>query len=359
MLNHMLAAEHTQLPLNITHELPLETYLAARASAGNVALDCARMLSSTPEQLVGDTDVAEHAAAELARSSIRQVIMLGRRGVLHAAFTIKELRELSKRAGSTTTIGAPADAFSKAVLEAASTDRARKRLVDLMKSLAGPPLDNPPAAPPPDEPCAIRLQFQRTPLAFLPEGGVAATEPGARLGAVLVGQTELQGEPAADQRVALSQGDQYELPCSLALRSVGYRSSPIAGAPFDTSRGVIPSEGSRVTEEARAVGAAPLYVTGWLRRGPSGVILTNVNDAAETAAAILQDRTAGLLDEGIAGGGGEAVRELLSQQPTAVVGFEAWQRIDELERHRGSAAGKVREKLIDIDEMLATATSAQ
>ena len=67
---------------------------------GNVALDCARMLSSTPEQLVGETDVAQHAAAEVARSSVRQVVMLGRRGVLHAAFTIKELRELSKRSGT-------------------------------------------------------------------------------------------------------------------------------------------------------------------------------------------------------------------------------------------------------------------
>lgn len=69
---------------------------------GNVALDCARVLSSTPEQLVGETDIAARAAAELAESNVRQVVLLGRRGVQHAAFTIKELRELSKRAGSST-----------------------------------------------------------------------------------------------------------------------------------------------------------------------------------------------------------------------------------------------------------------
>ena len=308
---------------------------------GNVALDCARMLSSTPEQLVGETDVAEHAAAELARSSVRQVVLLGRRGVVHAAFTIAELRELSKRAGSTVSLLAPPDAFNAAVLKYAASERPRKRLTDLMKSLAAPAaVADPPPPPPPSEPRAIRLQFQRSPVAF-------AGDDDERLRAVVVGCTELEGEPSAGQKARLVAGSEYELPCTLALRAVGYRSTPLDGAPFDAARGVVPSTQGRVD------GADAMYVTGWLKRGPNGVILTNIADAAETAASLLKDRAAGALASG--GGGGDAVRGHVATQPHPVLDFAAWGRINELEVARGKEAGKVREKLVRLDEMRAAA----
>jgi len=309
---------------------------------GNVALDCARMLSSTPEQLLGETDVAQHAAAEIARSSVRQVVLLGRRGVLHAAFTIKELRELSKRTGSTLSLLAPADAFNEAVMKQAATDRPRKRLVELMGSIGIEALADPPPPPAADAPRAVRVQFQRAPLGF-----VAVANDAQRLGAVRCGVTALEGAPAASQRARLVEGSEYDLPCGLALKSVGYRSSPLEGAPFDEERGVVPSSAGRVT------GADALYVAGWLKRGPTGVILTNVTDANETAAAVLADRQAGLLRTG--GGGGEAVRELLRTQAAPILGFDEWKRIDALEVSRGSEAGKVREKLVDVAEMLEVA----
>ena len=319
---------------------------------GNVALDCARMLASTPEQLVGDTDVAEHAAAVLADSAVRQVVLLGRRGVAQAAFTIKELRELSKRAGATMNISAPPDAFNAAVVEYASAERPRKRLMDLMQKLSEPtPTPDPPPPPPPSEPRAVRLQFQRSPLAFLGGGTEGDGEGRDALRAILVGRTKLEGPPSASQRANLIEGSEYELPCTLALRAVGYRSSPIDGAPFDAARGVVPSTGGRVD------GEAALYVSGWLRRGPTGVILTNVNDAAETAAALLEDRAAGKLDAG--GDGGEAVRAELVSQGAPLVDFGAWEAIDRHETERGKAANKVREKVVSIDEMLSLAAQSR
>eukprot|EP00900_Chrysochromulina_parva_P001062 jgi/Chrpa1/10957/Chrysochromulina_OHIO_Genome00005422-RA len=310
---------------------------------GNVALDCARMLSSTPEQLVGDTDVAAHAAAALSQSAIRQIVLLGRRGVLHAAFTIKELRELSKRAGATFSLLAPADAFNEAVLKQAATDRPRKRLIELMSSIPNEAeLPNPPPPPGADSPRAVRVQFQRAPLGF-----VGAAEDPGRLGAVRVGLTKLEGEPSAQQRAHLVEGSAYDFPCGLVLKSVGYRSSPLEGAPFDEVRGVVPNRGGRVT------GAPGLYVAGWLKRGPTGVILTNVNDANETAATLIADRLAGKLDVG--GAGADAVRKRLAAQRQPVLDFEAWKRIDASEVARGKQVGKVREKLVDVSEMLRVA----
>jgi len=301
------------------------------------------MLSVTPEELRGETDVAAHAAAVLAESRIRQVVLLGRRGVAHAAFTIKELRELSKRAGATMGIVAPEDAFNAEVMKYAATERPRKRLTELMQKLAAPPLPDPPPPPPPAEPCAVRVQFQRSPVEFLAD----VAEP-SRLAGVRVSCNALDGPPSASQRATPVEGSEYIIPATLVLRSVGYRSSPMQGAPFDVARGIVPNTGGRVD------GDEQLYVTGWLKRGPNGVILTNVNDAAETAKALLADRAAGKIASG--GGGGEAVREILAHTSSApVLGFDAWSKIDALELERGAAAGKVREKVVDLHEMLAVA----
>ena len=94
-------------------------------------------------------------------------------------------------------------------------------------------------------------------------------------------------------------------------------------------------------------------MAGWLKRGPTGVILTNVNDANETAAALIADRMGGKLDVG--GGGADAVRKRLAAQRQPVLDFEAWKRIDASEVARGKQVGKVREKLVDVSEMLRVA----
>ena len=320
------------------------TETAVIVGHGNVALDCARMLCATPEQLVGSTDVAAHAAAKLSESGVRQVVLLGRRGVLHAAFTIKELRELSKMAGSELKLVAPADAFNKTVMAAAKADRPRKRLIELMEKMPlveETPVPVPAGAGSDKDIC---VQFQRVPVGFV--GG----EDG-RISAVTLQKTALEGAPSAKQQASLIEGSEYNLPCQLALRAVGYRSSPLEGAPFDDKRGIIPSaNGGRVEDPS----GAPLYVTGWLKRGPSGVILTNVTDAEETAKALLSDKADGKLGGG-GGGGGEAVREALSTQGKPVLGFDDWLKIDKVEVERGAAVGKVREKIVVKQEMIRTA----
>ncbi|EOD30040.1 NADPH:adrenodoxin oxidoreductase [Emiliania huxleyi CCMP1516] len=304
---------------------------------GNVALDCARVLAKDVDELA-PTDICERAVEALRASAVRQVAILGRRGVLQAAFTIKELRELTKLARVSTSIEAPPDAFSAAVLAAAAEDRPRKRLVELMKSLVP---EGGSGGGGGAERRSVRLQFQRSPVEFV-EGG------SGRLGAVRVAATELQGAPGASQRAAAVAGSEEEVPCELALTSVGYRSLPIEGVPLVKARGVVPNEGGRVS------GEAGLYVAGWLKRGPSGVILTNVGDAAESVAALLSDHAGGLLPES-GGGGDDEVRELLAQHGGPVVEYEGVRRLVAEEARRGAADGKVAHKLVDLEEMIEVA----
>ena len=311
---------------------------------GNVALDCARLLTATPDELVG-SDVAEHAAAEMVRSSLRQVVILGRRGPLQAAFTIKELRELTKRAHAAATLQAPADAFATEVLEFAKKDRARKRIVELMHKIHAPEAADDGGTPsPPAEGQEIRIQLQRAPKAFLP----SAASPDS-LGAALVSRTELQGPPGPSQPAVAVDGSDYELPCQLAFRAIGYRSMPIEGAPFDERRGLVPNTSGRVD------GADDLYVAGWLKRGPTGVVLTNFNDGVETAKHILEDYATGKLGGGT--DGADAVKPLLAAQAPPTVDFEGWLRVDAEEQRRGALVRKVREKVVTEAEMLAIACS--
>ena len=318
---------------------------------GNVALDCARVLAKSVDELA-KTDISEHALAELATSQIRQVVLLGRRGVLQAAFTIKEFRALTKLGGAACTIEAPDGAFGDAVMKAAAADRARKRMTELMKS-SFEAYPGPGAAEAGGDAAEgggssadhrrIRLQFQRSPVGF--EGDAEG-----RLAAVRVDETRLVGEPSAQQKATAVDGSTFSLPAQLCLRAVGYRSTPLAGAPFDEARGVVPNQGGVVSGDD----AKGLYVAGWLKRGPTGVILTNVGDAAETAAAILRDRGTGALPAA-SGAGREGIAPLLAAQAAPVVDFGGWLRIDAEERRRGAAKGKVRDKLVEVEEMLSVA----
>jgi len=309
-----------------------DTETAVIVGHGNVALDCARILCKSVEQL-RSSDIAQHAAHALAASKVQKVVLLGRRGVLHAAFTIKELRELSRLAGVHMSLDAPADAFSEAVMAAAASDRPRARLTELLRGIATAPPTGVAAAA-----RSLQLHFQKSPTAF-----VAAAEE-ARVAAVRTARTRLEpSEPGPRQRAASVSALEDEMACGLVLTSVGYRSEPLEGAPFDEGGGVVPSSLGRV--------AQGLYVSGWLRRGPSGVILTNVGDAAQVAASVFDDWATGQLKP--AGKEGEcAVRHILRTQAVPVVDFAGWLRIDAEEVRRGARVGKPREKIISVSDML-------
>jgi ferredoxin--NADP+ reductase len=289
---------------------------------GNVAIDCVRMLALTAEELA-PTDTIDDASAAIAGAGITDLVMLGRRGPVQAAFTPPELKELGELAGADVVVD-PADLKldpeSERELEA---DRERvRRNVDLLREYAARSLTG--------KPRRIVLRFLSSPVAILGEERVEGVE---------VVRNELALENG--RLVARPTGNTEVIPAGLVLRSVGYKGVPLPGVPFDEQRGVIPNEGGRVG------GAERTYVAGWIKRGPSGVIGTNKKDATETVDLLLEDARAGRLR---ADGGDLAL--LLGQKGVRHVELDGWRAIDAVERSAGEPLGRPRVKLRTWDELL-------
>ncbi len=281
---------------------------------GNVALDVARMLALTPEEL-GPTDTADAAIAAICGAGLKEIVVVGRRGPAQAAFTTPELAELGELAGADVVVD-PADLDG-----AVGTDTNSERNVEVLREFA--------ASTPSGKPKRVVLTFFASPVAIHGADRVEAVE--------LV-RNELDAEGRAvptDERRMLS--------CGLVFRSVGYRGVPIPGVPFDDRSGTIPNEGGRV--------APGVYVAGWIKRGPTGVIGTNKKDATETAELLLAD----LADAPRKGATAAEVDALLDERGVRRVLYAGWQSIDEIERGAGEKQGRPRVKLCTWDDLLAAA----
>jgi NADPH-dependent glutamate synthase beta subunit-like oxidoreductase len=265
---------------------------------GNVAIDCARVLAKTRDALAG-TDLADKALETLAQTRVRRVSIVGRRSHVQAACTIKELRELSRLPQCTLMTDAEEMALGDSTANAEeATARPRKRISELIEGFPRVEEGNERYACGGDETdTQIRMRFLAQPLGM--EGCAddqAADGAGrGRVARVRFGRSQLTG-PAGAQKVSLVQEQAFTLPAQLVITSVGYKCEPLPGVPFDLKQSVVPSVGGRVVEEemeekddkvARVVPG--LYVAGWLKRGPTGIIGTNIPDAKETAAAVLTD----------------------------------------------------------------------
>jgi ferredoxin--NADP+ reductase len=309
------------------HDFDLSGERAIVVGNGNVAVDVARLLALSRAEL--ERTDATHAAIEaIAESNIREIVMLGRRGPLQAAFTSPELKELGELDGADLVLDAAAQ-------EALGGDRSTlRRNYDLLTEYSTRAAT--------DAPRRLRLRFCVSPTAILGEDHVEAVE--------LV-RNRLDVDEDGNVRPVAT--DEREIvPCGLVLRSVGYRGVAIDGVPFDHDLGVISNVGGRVIH-ADGSPAAGIYCSGWIKRGPSGVIGTNKKDAAETVEAILADADAGHL--GHAGGD---LTALLATRGVYVVDYRTWEAIDEHERSLGEKLGRPRVKLAQWAELLEAAGAA-
>nr|XP_013807916.1 PREDICTED: NADPH:adrenodoxin oxidoreductase, mitochondrial-like [Apteryx mantelli mantelli] len=250
----------------------------------------------------------------------------------------QELREMINLPGARPVLD-PADfaGLGNAVKDA---PRPRKRLTELMiKTASEKPGEKTVAAQVAAAAREWGLRFQRSPQEVLP------TADGRRARGVRMALTRLEG--SGDSAKAVSTGDVEELECGLVLSSIGYRSLPLDPAvPFDPQRGIIPNSSGRVE------GAPGLYCSGWVKRGPTGVIITTMNDSFDTAQSVLEDLQAGVLDVSASREGFGAVGSILRSRGVRPVSFSDWEKIDAAEVARGKAAGKPREKIVDPEEML-------
>ncbi|EEY68381.1 NADPH:adrenodoxin oxidoreductase, putative [Phytophthora infestans T30-4] len=323
---------------------------------GNVAVDCARILLKNVDQLAS-TDITAHAMEVLRNTGIKRVFLVGRRGSAQAAFTMKEIRELTKLEGVACIVD-PEDmkrSMTNASEQEIKEQRARKRMNELLIKAA----DNFESVG--DGKRIVQIKFLRSPTEIL-----ADEKDPTRVGALRVEKTRLEGE--ANQQRAVGTGEFEDIPCDLVLRSVGYKSLPIeTDAPFDNHRHVVSNDQGRVVttssngEKRPVVG---LYCTGWVKRGPSGIIGTNIVDARETVSCIVEDLAAGHFlhsdnnaDEDL--GGLEAVTQLVKKRnpDKQLVSWAEYERLNAEENRRGELVGKPREKVTSITEMLEIAKS--
>jgi len=296
---------------------------------GNVAMDVCRILCKTVDELK-NTDIAQHALNTLAKSKIKEVHMVGRRGPVQAAFTPVEIREFGELSNCDPVVD-PKDLEVSDVSQAELDDpknAARRKNFGILRSFAERETTN--------KEKKFFVHFLKSPAELIGEGKVQK---------VILEKNELVGE--AGKQKAKGTGAKEELNCDILFRSVGYRGIPIEGVPFHEQWGIFPNIEGRITEDDKVVPG--LYTAGWIKRGPSGVIGTNKPDSEETVAHLLEDAGQLTLCEAPDTG---AVLDLLSQKGVRVVSFDDWQKIDASEIERGQKAGKPREKYVSVEEMV-------
>jgi ferredoxin/flavodoxin---NADP+ reductase len=299
---------------------------------GNVAMDVARMLALTEEELRG-TDTADHAIEELAKSKIQEIVVLGRRGPAQAAFTNPEIKELGEMIDADVIVDpgdVELDPASQAFIETA--DKTSRVNVEILRDFS--------QRAPAGKHKRIVLRFLASPVELQGDG---------RVEKMIIGRNELVDHDGTLR--ATDTGEREEIECGLVLRSVGYTGIPIEGVPFDDRRGLILNDGGRVLDSHDSGHKVGHYAAGWIKRGPSGVIGTNKKDALETCRHLLEDVAAGkVLDP--ASPEPSAVEDLLAEKGVRYITFEDWQAIDEAEVGRGEPHGRPRVKFVRVEEML-------
>jgi ferredoxin--NADP+ reductase len=300
-------------PDHAHHAFDLSTERAVIVGNGNVALDVARILLMDRDELA-NTDIAYHALDMLSDSTVREVVIVARRAPRGAAFSVGEFQALSHLPG-----------------------------IDVI-------IDSDDLEPHPDDDVetVMKLRIAR-------EFAQRAPSPGNKriIFRFLTSPAEVVGDGHVEGLLVAHPGGDAELIATgLILRSIGYRGSPIDGLPFDAAQGVIPSDNGRVLSESGQP-ARGAYVTGWIKRGPRGVIGTNRSCAEQTVAKLWEDFDAGLLSRKVADR--DALVALLADRTAAPVDWQGWRAIDAAERQRGSEASRPRVKFVDLADMLAVA----
>jgi ferredoxin/flavodoxin---NADP+ reductase len=301
---------------------------------GNVAADVSRILLQPPDDL-RRTDIAAHALEVLAESKIREVHLVGRRGPAQAKFTPRELRGLGMIPQCLTVAYGDAVSVGPAC-EAELADRTNLNAlhnVEFFRGLRAPASK--------DASRKLVFHFCLSPERLDGEGG--------RVKRMVFRRNTLHGQPF--EQAAVPTAELLAIDCGLVLSSIGYRGQPLEGLPFDFRRGIVPNRRGRV--ECSGAPVDGLYVTGWLKRGPTGIIGTNRADSIETVQQILDDLPPRAPR---ARGSRQQLLASLSLRNIRAIGLHDWRAIDAAERAGGMKAGKPREKLTRVTEMIDIAT---
>jgi ferredoxin--NADP+ reductase len=311
----------------------------AVVGVGNVAIDVARILCLTPDEL-RTTDMADYAVEALSHSRVREIHLLGRRGPAQAAFTNPEIKEVGELADADVIVRPDEvvlDPLSQAEL-ASNQDRATQKKVEMLQAYA--------QRAPAGRARRLVVRFLVSPVELLGDGDGDGHVTHMRLVRnVLVA--------SGSGSLSAKATDQFEeMPVGLVFRSVGYRGVALPGVPFYDKWGVILNEKGRVLDTETRQHHVGEYTSGWIKRGPSGVIGTNKPDSVETVECMLADLKAGSYLQPSEPGAAAMEALVRSRQPQ-FFSYADWQKLDALEQECGKAQGRPRVKFVSVEEMLA------
>lgn len=292
---------------------------------GNVAMDVARILAKSYDELK-ETDIADHALEVLKGSKVKNIYVLGRRGPAQAKFTNPEIKEFGKLEIADPVVKPEELELDRESEKLVESDRLTRQNVEILREYAERGQG--------DKSRKVHFRFLVSPVEIHgKDGRVSGLKiERNRLVTTSEGWTNAEGT-----------GEYEELDVGLVLRSVGYYGVALPGVPYDKRKGIIPNDKGRVLDEGRVV--PDLYVVGWAKRGPTGVIGTNKKDAEETVALLLEDLAA------VEARDCAEIEEMLKEAACEYVSFDEWRKIDAAEVERGKAQNRPRVKFIDINDM--------
>ena len=298
---------------------------------GNVAMDVARVLGRHPDELA-PTDISSAALTELRSSTVREIILVGRRGPAQAAYSPKEIQEIGKLTSCDLVITpryAELDEATRSWMADNQVPANVQANIDYVNEVSERGEGT--------QERKIRCWFLASPVEFIGQNG--------RLTHIRFVRNELVKR--GGQLSALPTEETWLEPVQLAFKAIGYRGVAIAGVPFREDWGLIPNESGRVLHEAGGQVLPGQYVVGWAKRGPSGLIGSNRPDSNATVEAFLED-----LPSLPAPSCTDDVDDLLRSRGVRAVSWQDWKRLDAEELRVGAELGKVREKFTSVPQML-------
>lgn len=315
-------------------QVDLSCEAAIVVGVGNVAMDVARILAKSVDELK-ETDIADHALAQLAKSNIKDIYIVARRGPAQVKFTNAEIREMGHLEIADAIVLDNELRLDRASSAAIEGDTSMQKNLDYLRAFAEIGATG--------KPRRVHFRFLLSPVEIIGENG--------KIVAVKMERNELRASVSGD--IKASGTGQYEtIAAGLVLRSVGYKGVPLEGVPFDNRNGVIPNEVGRVVDLETGRILSGEYVAGWIKRGPTGVIGTNKPDAIESVNSMFDDLQKGKLTPALEPSP-DAIPALLAQRGVRYVTKDDWKLIEAKEIADGKAQGKPRVKIVEREAMLA------
>jgi ferredoxin--NADP+ reductase len=309
---------------------PLNAREIAVIGNGNVALDVARVLVKHPQDMLS-TDIPANVYEGLKSSPVTDVHVFGRRGPAQVKFTPLELREATHIEGVDCIVYDEDFKFDEGSQEAIDSNNQTRVMVNTLEALRAEPQNT-------GAPRRLHLHFFSAPVEVLGEDGKVA--------AIRIERTELDGRGGVT-----STGEFREIPVQAVYRAVGYFGSELDQIPYDAKYGVIPNDGGRVlAADGKQIDG--VYATGWIKRGPVGLIGHTKSDALETIGHVIGDRAKWWSPENA---DESAVDALLNSRGVEFVGWPQWLLIDAQEKALGEAEGRERIKLVEREDFLRVA----